>query len=261
MLVHCENAFYLSPHMVDRFAEASMVLEVVASTGSTNTDLKNAIRAGEDFRLPRVRVAYEQTAGRGTRGHQWLQLRDAITFSLALPLPKESETVTLQAGIAWVNAIRRSFAIPIGLKWPNDLFIEGAKVGGILSEVVQHPLQGTMLVVGIGTNLWVPADQSKASWPIRGIFSTHEQARTAPWDSIFLSWIQQLYQALLMPVRKISSVWHSYDVFLGKTVTVDTPQTEWIGIVQGINAQGQLLLKTPHGIVTITTGSIKGVIS
>ncbi|MFF2577446.1 biotin--[acetyl-CoA-carboxylase] ligase [Streptomyces goshikiensis] len=130
-------------------------VEVVPSTGSTNSDL--AARAAE---LPEgaVLVAEEQTAGRGRLDRSWVApARSGLFFSVLLKpgaaVPQERwGWLTLLAGVAAATGLSRAAGVDTALKWPNDLLVivdgEERKTGGILAERV-----GDGVVLGIGLNV------------------------------------------------------------------------------------------------------------
>ncbi|MFD8148832.1 biotin--[acetyl-CoA-carboxylase] ligase [Streptomyces sp. NPDC059708] len=136
-------------------------LEVVASTGSTNSDL--AARAAE---LPEgaVLVAEEQTAGRGRLDRSWVApARSGLFFSVLLKpgagVPEERWAwLTLLAGVATAAGLSRAAGVDTLLKWPNDLLVtvdgEERKTGGILAERV-----GDGVVIGIGLNVTLTEDE------------------------------------------------------------------------------------------------------
>ncbi|MFF3212184.1 biotin--[acetyl-CoA-carboxylase] ligase [Streptomyces sp. NPDC002886] len=130
-------------------------LEVVGSTGSTNSDL-----ASRAAKLPEgaVLVAEEQTAGRGRLDRSWVApARSGLFFSVLLkPGPSVPQErwgwLTLLAGVATATGLSRAAGVDTALKWPNDLLVtvdgEERKAGGILAERV-----GDGVVLGIGLNV------------------------------------------------------------------------------------------------------------
>ncbi|MGW6860641.1 biotin--[acetyl-CoA-carboxylase] ligase [Streptomyces xanthophaeus] len=136
-------------------------LEVVDSTGSTNSDL--AARAAS---LPEgaVLVAEEQTAGRGRLDRSWVApARSGLFFSVllkpgpAVP-PEQWGWLTLLAGVATATGLSRAAGVDTALKWPNDLLVtvdgEERKTGGILAERV-----AAGVVIGIGLNVTLTEDE------------------------------------------------------------------------------------------------------
>lgn len=126
-------------------------VEVTAMTGSTNADLLARAAAGAAEGL--VLAAEEQRAGRGRMGRAWLAPpRAALTFSLlvrprTVP-PGRRGWLPLLAGVAVATAVHAVSSVDARLKWPNDVLVGPAKLGGILAEAA-----GDAIVVGIGVNV------------------------------------------------------------------------------------------------------------
>jgi len=135
-------------------------IEIVEETGSTNTDLRDRLRGGVVLPTPLVRVAYLQHAGRGRRGRQWIAAAgDALMFSLACPLERPLSALgglSLAVGTALLAGLRTlapADAARFALKWPNDILLDQAKLGGILIETASSTASRCMLVIGVGINL------------------------------------------------------------------------------------------------------------
>src|SRR5829696_4826697 len=142
--VHWLRGRLVEPH--GPYAE----LDVVAETGSTNHDLK---QAGSRDRS--VLVAEHQTAGRGRAGRRWVAPpRSGLFFSVRLrpePVPPTRRGwLPLVAGVALATAVGAASGVAASLKWPNDLLLgpRQRKGAGILAEAV-----GESLVLGIGLNV------------------------------------------------------------------------------------------------------------
>jgi BirA family biotin operon repressor/biotin-[acetyl-CoA-carboxylase] ligase len=143
-------------------------LDVVESTGSTNADLVEAARAG---RAPAgtVLIAEEQTSGRGRLGRVWnAPPRSGLFLSVLLePEPDVPADrwgwLPLLAGVATATAVSRAAGVDTALKWPNDLlvYVDGAerKCGGILAERTEAHGQLGAVVLGIGLNVSLRADE------------------------------------------------------------------------------------------------------
>ena len=128
------------------------------SCASTNSLAISASDCLPTDQLPMLVVAHEQTAGRGRSGRSWLADRGTLAFSLLdsrqrLPLePAQLPLVALATGLAIAEALE-AFAPPTKawIKWPNDIYIDGGKVAGVLVESASH--QGMRFVIGIGINV------------------------------------------------------------------------------------------------------------
>ncbi len=138
----------------------------VAEAASTNDELislahRGAV-AGTAF------TALRQTAGRGRRGRAWVDLSGRQVFVSVLHhsrlQPAQLAGLTLDVGSAVADVVRR-LGLPAQLKWPNDILLDGKKVGGILCELIDLP-HCHAVVVGLGMNLQttsMPADLPNAS--------------------------------------------------------------------------------------------------
>jgi len=130
-------------------------VEVHASLPSTQTLLTT-----EGGRDGRVVVADHQTAGRGRAGRTWLDVPGAmVMFSVLLrDVPTaQAPLVSLASGVAVARAVEAATGAEPGLKWPNDVQLDGRKVCGILGE-----LAGSFVVVGIGVNVHQSEDDFPA---------------------------------------------------------------------------------------------------
>ena len=126
-------------------------VEVLPSIDSTNTELMRRARAGRHE--PTLLVALEQSAGRGRRGKSWTSRPgDSLTFSLGLPLwIPDWSGLSLAVGVSLAESLHPE----VRLKWPNDLWWRGRKLGGILIEsAILGPRR--YAVVGVGLNVELP---------------------------------------------------------------------------------------------------------
>lgn len=115
----------------------------------------NAVLLAEDAAHPVLLAAEIQTGGRGRRGRKWHSGPGAgATFSILRRMrcaPQRLSGLSLAVGVAAARALRALGAGEVALKWPNDLLVGGAKLGGILIETrLQGP--ATCAVIGIGIN-------------------------------------------------------------------------------------------------------------
>ncbi len=176
-------------------------VEVVATTGSTNADLMARAR-DRAFGSPVLRVAGTQTGGRGRLGRRWIDGGASLLFSLGLPWrkdPASTPEVTLACGVAAAEALHAQ-DIRVGLKWPNDLLLDGRKLAGILCEMAEDPAGGRSLVIGMGVNLILPAGLRDAiDQPVA------ELAEHIPPEQLLserAQWLARFADAMLAAARK-----------------------------------------------------------
>lgn len=246
----------------------SITVDVLPEVGSTNA---HAMAQGREAPTgPLVVAAWRQTAGRGRAGRSWeARSGDTLTFSLALPLalldvPGGGSALSLAVGVMVVRALQRlprqgdAPGTPaLGLKWPNDLWIDGRKLGGILIEAAHPPglpAHRRWVVVGIGINLQgTAADQAAQRTDLAG-HGWHRPGRPdaplTPGDVL-----QVLVPELLAGIATFEQrgfaafrdAWHGLDVLAGQSVSL------WR---QGVSsrppdAQGQALGVDDHGALLI----------
>jgi BirA family biotin operon repressor/biotin-[acetyl-CoA-carboxylase] ligase len=153
---------------------AAPAIEAVLETGSTNADLLAQARAHAPAG-PRLRACLNQTAGRGRMGRRWYAAPgSALLFSLAVPLGNAAPpaAATLVAAVVLADLLDAAFGrtqvaspdaaasaarLDLQLKWPNDLLLDGRKLGGVLAELAVDRAGVRTLVLGVGLNLWLDA--------------------------------------------------------------------------------------------------------
>ncbi|MET9882276.1 biotin--[acetyl-CoA-carboxylase] ligase [Streptomyces sp. NPDC006430] len=227
-------------------------VEVVDSTGSTNTDL--AARAGE---LPEgaVLIAEEQTAGRGRLDRSWVApARSGLFFSVLLKpgpaVPQERwGWLTLLAGVAAATGLSRASGVDASLKWPNDLLVTvgGAerKTGGILAERVSDGI-----VLGIGVNVTLTEDELPV--PQAGSLMLAKAAVTdrEPLLKAVLRSLEQWYgdwrAAGGDPAASgLQEAYAADCVTLGRHVRADLPGGRTLtGTAEAVDADGRLVVRT-----------------
>jgi BirA family transcriptional regulator, biotin operon repressor / biotin---[acetyl-CoA-carboxylase] ligase len=123
----------------DRLGRLASRIVFLPRTGSTNDVASGLVMSGVDEGV--VVVADSQTAGRGRRGHVWLSppgsglyVSVVLTPARATDPERATRLITLAAGVALAEGIEAVTACRVDLKWPNDLYIERRKLGGILAE-------------------------------------------------------------------------------------------------------------------------------
>lgn len=223
-------------------------VEVLPRVGSTNTELMQRARAGQTE--PILLVAETQTAGRGRQGRDWVSQRgDSLTFSVGLPLaPRDWSGLSLAVGLSLAEILHPH----IGLKWPNDLWVQGRKLGGILIEA--SSIGGlSYLVIGVGLNIQTQSAEGLRTPPaalvdwLPGITAADALGRVAA--PLILA-VQQFASEGFAPLQ---ARFHARDVLQGQTVNTSDGLE---GQCLGVNAQGALQLQTPAGTVGIISSEV-----
>jgi BirA family biotin operon repressor/biotin-[acetyl-CoA-carboxylase] ligase len=255
-------------------------VRVVAETGSSNADLLAAARDGAAEGT--VLVAEAQTGARGRLGRRWASPpRAGLTFSVLLrpdgvPAPLLG-WLPLLAGVAAVAAVRSVTVVDAGLKWPNDVLVGGAKLGGVLTERT-----GSMVVIGIGINVWqgradLPGDVAATSLALAAApGGTGLSPPASPSASTAGPGLRErLLAELLAGLSHWYVAWRDQAspgdadacglrreyirrcITLGRPVTVTMPGAEVItGTAAGLDWAGRLEVRTARGLVPVTAGDV-----
>jgi BirA family biotin operon repressor/biotin-[acetyl-CoA-carboxylase] ligase len=199
-------------------------------------------------------VSDYQAAGRGRLGRRW-QAPPASSLLLSLIFrPRIAshlvQQLTMLCGLALAESVEAETGLPVGLKWPNDLEIGGAKVGGILTEVELSGVRISYALVGIGLN--VNLDPQQLSGPILAPVTSlsGELARRAarlPLLWAVLRAVEDRYLALGTGAPGLHAEWAGRLVNLGRMVTVSTGDRAWEGMAEGVDADGALLVRRAGG--------------
>jgi len=245
--------------------------EVLASTGSTNADLVARAVAGAPEGV--VLAAEEQTAGRGRLGRSWVSPpRAALTFSLlvrpATVSPARRGWLPLLAGVSVASAVRAVAGVDARLKWPNDVLVGPAKLGGILAEAV-----GDAVVVGIGLNVSTEPGELPPPGPTQGAgalpaTSLRVLAAAGSGDrerllteilAAFEHWYQAWRQAAGDPDRcGLRAEYTRLCATIGRRVRVERPGGQLLsGLAVGVDPDGRLLVRVSSGAeVPVAAGDV-----
>jgi BirA family transcriptional regulator, biotin operon repressor / biotin---[acetyl-CoA-carboxylase] ligase len=208
-------------------------------------------------------VAERQTGGRGRLGREWQSPTGGIWVSLilrpALP-PYQAQLFTLLAAVAAAEATAETTGLVPGIKWPNDLLVNGRKLVGILTEVSAEMEQVNYLVLGLGLNANVPApafaEELKES-ATSLLVETGSPVSRAGWLRSFLEHFEAGYcSAQQEGFADMLSRWRRYSVTLGRPVRVTVGERSREGIALDISEQGALLVRTDEGTEMFLAGEV-----
>ena len=199
-------------------------------------------------------AADEQTAGRGRRGRRWHSApRAGVTFSLAVEVKRAFTGLSLVAGVAATRALRAMGVAQAALKWPNDLLVDGAKLGGILVET-----RGRLAVIGIGINYRRdPSLETRLRRPVAALdqFITVDRHQVIERiASCLLDALAAFAQHGLEPVR---AEWEQLHAHAGKRLRVRLADGRVVtGVAHGLDSEGGLRLQTRAGLRAVTSGTV-----
>ncbi|AJG17551.1 biotin--[acetyl-CoA-carboxylase] ligase [Cupriavidus basilensis] len=239
-------------------------LGVVDETGSTNADLTLACRNAPWTEFATLRLAYRQTAGRGRQGRPW-QGQAGLTFSVALPLPlapSQLSGLSLAVGLALAEALGDCDArlgAAVGLKWPNDLQIDGRKLAGILIESVPAGPQRVWAVVGIGLNLVRDAQMEAAlGRSLAGVTEFLPGCDPTVLMAAVLNRLAVMREDFLAQgFAPMAPRWSARDAYRDQPVRLlHDGRVQAEGLARGVDGDGHLLLETRSGLERISSGEV-----
>ena len=202
-------------------------------------------------------ISEEQTAGRGRQGKQWYSPDSGNIYMTIKFKDKNDAPLSLIIGLLISESMDyvSGKKINAGLKWPNDLLINNKKICGILveSEIVNNEIE---FIVGIGINYSLPKKESW--WGEIG-----NLAEILPREKLINSILCAIISYAENGYPNWLAAWENRCMHIGDELKVisNNNQDEEVGIFQGINEEGKMLLKTSSELKSISSGecSIKGI--
>jgi len=231
-------------------------------TDSTNRVAMELGYAGEPEGA--VVLAEEQTAGRGRSGRNWHSERGAGLYVTLLVRPRlapaQAPLLTMMAGLSAHTAILAQTGLNAELKWPNDLLLNGRKLGGILTEMHAEPSAVRFVIVGIGINV----NQEKFPAELSGIATSlrRESGRTFSRVELLVKLLSQFetdYNRFLRegPGYVVERFQLISNFASGRRVRVDTGMETYQGTTDGLSPEGLLIVRKEDGArVTVIAGDV-----
>jgi BirA family biotin operon repressor/biotin-[acetyl-CoA-carboxylase] ligase len=238
---------------------AGVDVRVVEACPSTNSAL---LEDRSSLERPIVLLAEHQTRGRGRRGRRWASpAGHGLTFSLARAVhrpPRELPALSLVAGVAAARALRALGVSQAALKWPNDIVVDGAKLGGILVETRAFG-RAIKAVIGIGINLR-GASELEARFR-RRVTALEQFIDVESKERIAQAIVRELLKALeAFEARGLQAVrdeWESLHADAGKRLRVRLADGRSLsGIATGLAEDGGLRLHTRSGVHAVRSGRV-----
>ena len=226
-------------------------VEILPELGSTNSELMR--RAHTGAMDPVLLVAERQTAGRGRMGRTWQSAQEtagaSLTFSLGLALaPQSWSGLSLAVGLAAAQALHPQ----LRLKWPNDMWLDGRKLGGILIETASLG-DSRYVVIGMGLNIAPPATQGvdQPSACLQELLPELDAPATLALLALpLVRAVLRFGDTGFAPLRE---AYHARDGLYGQQVLCTDGSC---GQARGVDAGGALLVHTAQGLKKITSAEV-----
>ena len=235
------------------------------SIDSTNLEAERLFSNGA--KPPFAVFTHKQTAGKGRLGRKWhsqanQNLYCSIMFSPNTQ-PEKLQSFTLWAGIEVCRSLKAIIPkLDLKIKWPNDLYCNGKKVSGILTEARIDSDRMHTIILGLGLNI----NSSPRSFPeeIKSIATSLRAETNQSYDMNVLS--IEIIQATVRAYNKciedsnkdaLSKAWDAFDYLKNQPVTLTENGQKISGIALGINAYGALQVKKNNGTIhSIHSGDV-----
>jgi BirA family biotin operon repressor/biotin-[acetyl-CoA-carboxylase] ligase len=236
-------------------------INIFQTINSTNTYAREL--AEKSSASGSVILAEQQTAGRGRRGKNWVSPFAAnIYLSIVWGFEQGAqalEGLSLAIGVAVKRALTTHGVQGVKLKWPNDIYVEQKKLGGILLEMIGDPAGHCSVIVGVGLNVTMPASQANAIDQDWTDVTTELQDQQSPGAGATVPARNNLAAALISEILPLLSTfqaqgfaayrdeWQAADAFYGQAAVISTPKKSIAGIVKGVETNGALRLELEGG--------------
>lgn len=212
-----------------------------------------------------VIVASSQTAGRGRNGRTWVSPSNKGLYMSMLLRPQidisRLPSLTLVTGIATCDTIAEVSQCHTGIKWPNDIIINGRKVAGILCELHTTQNNEHCMIIGVGVNV----NTLPQELPVRPIYPATslyiETGKQFDLDKLIESWVSHMKREVqaFYDGNAFHQKWNKLNILENKNISIDTPDQGIVkGICLGCDDTGLLLIKEENKdcVTKVICGSI-----
>ncbi len=242
---------FLDEHEIYKNTKTSCRVKVLDCIDSTNTFMLKDI---SNFTDGDTVIAELQTKGRGRRGDLWFSgVGKQITLSIMKSFKRFDclEGLSIGIGVATVKAIEEFCPHDLYIKWPNDIYFDDAKIGGILIETVPHN-DSYKVVIGIGVNVY--ADEFKGlERSYAAVFPQKPEtfSRNALCSSI-IDRVNEVCAQYMQNYRQdVMTYFGKHNLLLGRKVRVENEQGSYLGTAFGVSYKGELLLHVGDSTVKL----------
>ena len=220
-------------------------------TESTNAD---ALTLFETHQKPCIALAEMQSAGKGRRGRHWISpFAKNIYCTIGIHRSVEAHNlglISILTGIGVCKALSRSTGDAVQLKWPNDIYYQNQKLGGILIESRPTTEGNYYFAIGFGINVSMTADDLEAipqAATSVNLISGDSISRNLVLAQVIRQVVQMIHSFDESSILDLVEEFNRYDAFHNQRIRVTTSSESIYGVNKGINTSGQLELETEQG--------------
>ena len=231
------------------------VLRVFDQVDSTQNIAHELVKAGAAEGT--LVVAEQQTAGRGRRGRNWFSPKGKGVWMSLILRPNISlqftPQLTLLAAVALCRTLQAFVPHKVGIKWPNDLLIQGRKVSGILLESSAEDERLNYVIAGIGISVNLTEEDYSDELKVKATSLFMESGKLIERELLicqFLAQFEQLYDLYIQQgFAPIRTLWETLTISLHQPIRVQTTQGWVEGIAHSIDEMGALVVTKADGQV------------
>ena len=252
-----ENSDVLSSQGINHYLDEPLDIYTYKSVTSTNTLMKKlAIDYHNDYA---VIVAEEQTEGRGRFGRSFFSpAKKGIYMSLLIKNQKslqDATMITIQSAVALTRAIDELYGIDPKIKWVNDLYYQGKKICGILSEAISDFESGMIeaVIIGIGLNVSTSKEEFGNELAAKATSLGLENANR---NQLIAEIIKQLFKVINEDFKDVLDEYKDKSCVLNKVVEFNHGQRKLKGMVKDINQAGNLVIVTDQEELILKAGEV-----
>jgi len=235
---------------------------VQSITDSTNSQLMQKVAEGLVSQPGYTLIAEAQTAGRGRRGRSWYSpFAASLYFSMYWRLDQGIQAamgLSLVVAIALVRLLKQQYQLNAKVKWPNDVYIEGRKLAGILVELTGQAHSACNVIIGIGMNISLP-QQAQSNIDQHYIDLTTACGGNIDRNQL----VVELQQQLISMLSEFNNT--GFACFVDEFNAVNQYQQQRVkltgtenitGVCLGVDKQGALLIRTASGVQSYFGGEL-----
>jgi BirA family biotin operon repressor/biotin-[acetyl-CoA-carboxylase] ligase len=236
-------------------------LHIYQSLDSTNKAANQLVEVQADTASGAVILSEYQTMGRGRRGKNWVSPFAAnLYLSMVWDFDQGASALqglSLAIGVAVSRALKQLQVGGVQLKWPNDIYIDKKKLGGILLEMVGDPAGQCTVIIGIGINHSMPEQSGEnidQAWTDLAAVATQAISRNRLAAYIINHCFDILSDYQQKGFACYQQEWQEIDAFQGAQAVVSTVNQSTVGMPMGVDEFGALKMKLANGEVKTFIG-------
>ena len=223
-------------------------VDIKGETASTNDDALAAVFSSQAWHVYATEL---QSKGKGRRGRIWQSpFAQNLMFSVARKAHFSTEALysaSLIAGVAVAKALKQYSGLSVGLKWPNDVYVNDQKLAGILCEMQGNPQDEPLLVIGIGINVnFFPNNLDYSACSLKSL-GVARRDRTALLASVIDHLVDEFSRDSTEHVAQVLELWRGFDILKDRHIAITKGENVTYGVAQGVDSKGQLIVLNDDG--------------